>query len=61
LDDVEKLLQPLLKAIAQGQLGNTFPVQKQYFNGWTIAHFACALGFATVMSSLKGMQEQMRI
>jgi hypothetical protein len=55
LEDVEKLIIPLLKAIAQGQLGNTFPVQKQYFNGWTIAHFACALGFSNVVANLTGV------
>lgn len=52
LDDIEKLVIPLINAIAQGQLGNTFPVNKQYFNGWTIIHFACVLGFTAVINLL---------
>lgn len=54
IDDVERVAQKLIACIT-AQSGGTFPAQKQHFTGWTVLHFACALGMGQVASLIIGL------
>lgn len=56
LADLEPLLVKLIHSISKTKPGNIFPSQRQFSNGWTMLHFASALGLAKAVEILPGIR-----